>query len=251
MTTSRETNLLYEKAFALIKANIQDGVWLPGEKIPSERELCNLFGMSRITIRKAIEMSEQANLVRRVRGSGTYVIDKKYNQSLKKIVSFEKTLATLGTAGSTRIYEVKRNPADLLMGSILHASHDEAILNLKLIGEADGSPVVFYDSYFAEDIGQEIVRLAQIAESEKKPFSTVELQHIRVQEQPLRIKQTFEAITADESLCTILNIASYHPIMKITSIIYASEQAVEYRLAYYLGDKYKFSTDRTLYGRIS
>lgn len=251
MTTPRDTNLLYEKAFALIKDNIQSGIWLPGEKIPSERELCELFSMSRITIRKAIEISEQENLVRRVHGSGTYVVDNKYNQSLKKFVSFKKTLATLGTTGSTRIYEVKKHSADLLMGSMLHVSHDEAILNLRLIGEADGAPIVFYDSFFAENIGQEIVRLAQLAEDEKKPFSTVELQHIRLKEQPLRIKQTFEATIADEQLCSVLSIEPYHPIMKITSIIYASEQAIEYRLAYYLGDKYKFSTDRTLYGKSS
>ncbi|NHC62338.1 GntR family transcriptional regulator [Paenalcaligenes suwonensis] len=238
---------LYEKIFALIKANIETGLWQPGEKMPSERELCERYDVSRITVRRAVEMAEQAQLIKRVRGSGTYVMDKKYNQALKKVVSFEKTLSALGATGSTRIHRIERTTAGLLMESMLHTGPDEAVLNVQLIGEANGTPIVFYDSYFAENIGETIVALAKQAEKEKRAFSTVELQHIRLHQQSLRIKQTFEAIVADQEMSALLEVETGHPVLKITSILYHSEQAIEYRLAYYLGDKYKFSTERTVY----
>lgn len=64
---------LYEKIMNLIKEDIVNKVYVPGDRIPSETELCNKYEASRITIRKAIEGLENQGLLTRVHGKGTFV----------------------------------------------------------------------------------------------------------------------------------------------------------------------------------
>ena len=56
-----------------IKEQIETEKLLPGQKMYSENELSDMFGLSRQTVRHAISVLEQDNILRRVRGSGTYI----------------------------------------------------------------------------------------------------------------------------------------------------------------------------------
>lgn len=56
-----------------LKNLIEEGEWKAGDKLPSENELTERFGVSRQTVRKAVGLLEEQGTVRRVRGSGTYV----------------------------------------------------------------------------------------------------------------------------------------------------------------------------------
>ena len=58
-----------------LKAKLLEGVWKTGEKIPSENELCESFGVSRVTVRAAIQQLEILGLVETKHGGGTFVKD--------------------------------------------------------------------------------------------------------------------------------------------------------------------------------
>jgi GntR family transcriptional regulator len=63
----------YVQAYTALKDWIQQGVYLQGSQLPSEPELCKLFGVSRITVRAAVELLEKEGLVIRRQGRGTFV----------------------------------------------------------------------------------------------------------------------------------------------------------------------------------
>ena len=65
----------YEELLNFIRKEIEDGNLLPGQKLASENELAEQFGISRQTVRRAIGVLENQGVVRRVRGSGTYLND--------------------------------------------------------------------------------------------------------------------------------------------------------------------------------
>jgi len=65
----------YEELLNFIRKEIEDGNLLPGQKLASENELAEQFGISRQTVRRAIGVLEDQGVVRRVRGSGTYLND--------------------------------------------------------------------------------------------------------------------------------------------------------------------------------
>jgi GntR family transcriptional repressor for pyruvate dehydrogenase complex len=64
---------LRSQVYAQIKEQLMNGVWKPGTKLPSEHEFCSLFGVSRVTVRAAIQQLEILGLVETKQGGGTFV----------------------------------------------------------------------------------------------------------------------------------------------------------------------------------
>lgn len=84
----------------LIK-KISNGVWKPGECITSERELCELYSVSRMTIRQAIGELVQEGILIRVKGKGTYVCEPKVKQ--QDMMSFTEIIKQTGRELKTEI----------------------------------------------------------------------------------------------------------------------------------------------------
>jgi len=89
---------LYIQLKDLIQEKIESGVYAEGTAIPSERELCNMYEVSRITVRQAIERAVSEGLLVRRPGKGTYVSARKIHQPLERITSFGTTMTGTGFA---------------------------------------------------------------------------------------------------------------------------------------------------------
>ena len=70
-----KTESLRSQVYMQLKAQLMEGVWKSGEKLPSENELCGLFGVSRVTVRAAIQQLEILGLVETKHGGGNFVKD--------------------------------------------------------------------------------------------------------------------------------------------------------------------------------
>ncbi len=81
----------YQKVIDWITKNIDSGILKPGEKIPSENELCERFDLSRQTIRHAIARMAEDGLLESRRGSGTYVADQRAQEGEKSVVAVVTT----------------------------------------------------------------------------------------------------------------------------------------------------------------
>lgn len=71
----RERVGVSEQIFSYIKDGITAGTWKPGDKIPSENELCKQLGVSRISVRAAISRLESLGILKSIRGKGTFVCE--------------------------------------------------------------------------------------------------------------------------------------------------------------------------------
>jgi GntR family transcriptional regulator len=233
-----------------IKEQILSGEFKKGEKIPSERELCQMFGVSRITARQAISEAINEGLLFTVQGKGTFVCkrnDYKIDQGLIRVTSFESTLTSKGLSAGTRILGHKIQPVDFALCRILNLRITDHVLNLNLLGTADGQPIVLYKSYFAVDLGMEVYKQALEKEKDGIAFSTIDLYKNYLISPPQYIEQTFEAITAGGSLADTLETGKNHPLFLVSSIVYDSDdKPIEYRKAYYRADKYKFHIRRDI-----
>ena len=75
---------LYCKPAESIEEKINEGIWKQGSRIPSERELSMMYGMSRITVRNAIDELARQGKLEKVQGKGTFVLSKSIIQNLVK-----------------------------------------------------------------------------------------------------------------------------------------------------------------------
>lgn len=75
----------YKQVADKIKQMISDGTYLVGQRIPTEPELCDSFGVGRQTIRKAVTVLEEEGYLKRVQGSGTYVCEQEEKEELTTV----------------------------------------------------------------------------------------------------------------------------------------------------------------------
>src|SRR6188472_1413548 len=107
-----------------------------GNAIPSERQLSHEFGVSRLTVRAAIdELAREGYLVRR-RGSGTFVREPKIAQELT-MTSFTEDMRRRGMEPGSRTLGLEIVPAGAWLGRILHVSPSEPIVVAKRLRLAD------------------------------------------------------------------------------------------------------------------
>lgn len=233
----------------IIKEQILTGKLKKGDKIPSEKELCQMFGVSRITVRQAISEAINEGLLFTVQGKGTFVSRNgdKIDQGLVKITSFESAIKSKGLSAGTKVLGHKIQPADFALCKILNLDITDGVFNLNLLGTADGQPFVFYNSYFQVSTGMKFYQRAIKKEKEGVAFSTIDLYREFEDLMPIYAEQTFEAVVADKYLAEILKVNEKHPLFLISSIIYTKgDIPVEYKKAFYRGDKYKFHIRREM-----
>ncbi|MCF6095259.1 GntR family transcriptional regulator [Microaerobacter geothermalis] len=235
---------LYEQLKNKIIEQIDEGILKPGQQIPSERELCEKYNVSRITVRQAISLAVNEGILLRSHGRGTFVAGPKIQQGLTKISNFEQTLAQQGIVGSTDLLNTDVIPNDFYFSRLLNISINEPIVNIELLGYGNELPLVYYTSYFSFNIGNKFINLAKEKVANHEPFSTLDLYGNLSELYPTHTEQTIEAIVSDDRLSELLKVEKGSPLLNISSIIYSGNQPLEYKEAFYRGDKYKFFITR-------
>jgi len=237
---------LYIQIKESISSAISLGEWEPDMQIPSERELCKKYNVSRITVRQAIADAENAGLLYKIQGKGTFVQAPKIGQGLSKITSFGKTLQISGLHGTTSILESKVVPVNLELSNVFKCSMDDQVFNLRLLGFANAEPIVYYNSYFPLAIGCSMLETAHKHVESGTPFSTYDL-YAQLDIAADAVEQTFEAINCRKEVAKIMNVKEGTALLVVTSVVYTrDEKPVEFKTAMYKADKYKFHLKRSM-----
>lgn len=236
---------LYLQLKELITKQIKEGILSPGEKLCSERELCELYSVSRITVRQALNELDKEGLIYRTHGKGTFVAQPKVEQELFQITPFQNSLLRKGLKPKTKLMEYLVLANSYNISQILNTPLVEQIVQLKLLGLDEETPMAYYSSFFPLELGQKMQRLAEQASLNGESFTTLDL-YKEIPELNLgTISQTIEASIADNFIANILAIKKGSPIFIVESIIYTDrDEPVEKKTAIYRGDKYKFSVIR-------
>lgn len=91
MVLQHDTSIpLHQQLSDALRADIQTGKYSPGEKIPTEMELSALYGVSRVTIRSALDSLVKSGLLIRKRGKGTFVAYSRMSRSIASDISFSE-----------------------------------------------------------------------------------------------------------------------------------------------------------------
>lgn len=235
MTKQTASAPLYLQVKNHIQRQIEEGRYADGDKLPSERQLCELFSVSRIPVRKALEMLESDGLVRSFQGKGSFVRAPKMRSNLVHIQTFAETLAQQGYSGYTKI-----------AGFEERCTEHENASRLMLLGFADGEPVVFYDCSITKPLASRFYEAAQEAEAAGKAFSTFDLYPVAMTAIG-KMDQKIIAVNADTEVSQMLHIPVGTAVLVLETVIYNSRmEAVEYKRGYYRTDKYSFNLHRSL-----
>ncbi|PST19276.1 phosphonate metabolism transcriptional regulator PhnF [Rhizobium sp. JAB6] len=139
---------LWHQIGEILAADIAAGTFAPGEKLPTEPELMQRFGVSRFTVRQALGHLEQRGLVRAEQGRGTFVHRGMLDYSLSKRTRFSKNLIEQGfePGGELLVHEIV--PAAERVAACLKLALNAPVIHRRGLMTADGIPVELGDSYY-------------------------------------------------------------------------------------------------------
>lgn len=140
---------LYQQLSEEIKQQIVDGKLRPGDKLMTEAEFSQNFQVSRITVRKAIELLVDDGYIIRKQGIGTFVAEKKLHRVMKdQILSFTEMSKLDGRSSSSELISVEWVVPDGSISKHLHLEENEQVLKIVRLRKNDDIPVMLEENYY-------------------------------------------------------------------------------------------------------
>ena len=131
-----------------LETSIRNGVYKPGDKIMTEAEMAKEYGVSLITVRKAVGSLMEKGLVVRKQGKGTFVTKPKYSRNMKKLQSFTEMCEQMGVKPGAQVLENRLIMADKKVADRLGIEPGSNVVYISRLRLADGEPVQVEKSYF-------------------------------------------------------------------------------------------------------
>ena len=132
---------------AFIKARIAAGVWKPGDPVPSETVLMQQFGVSRMTVNRAMQDLVQEGLVTRIQGSGSFVAELHRISSSLNIRDVHEEVTGRGHLHTLVVLLAVREPASAEVAASLKLAPGEDVFHTVLVHAENGVPIQYEDRY--------------------------------------------------------------------------------------------------------
>ncbi len=202
MTNNIERNTavpLYQQIADDIKAKIKSEELKPNSRIPTELELSEIYQVSRITIRKALELLVDEEILVRKQKIGTFVSNKKVSRNLNSFMGFTQSCDLNGDKATTKFISadlVKAMPSDIRM---LRLNEDDKVIRIRRLRYCNDIPVILEENHFpktyayllAEDLtgslheilsshgvslvgGEKVLSVCRVTKDEAKHLEVVE-----------------------------------------------------------------------------
>ncbi|HRA47796.1 MAG TPA: GntR family transcriptional regulator [Thermomicrobiales bacterium] len=133
---------LYQQLSESLRRIVVHENWPVDYAIPSERELMRITGLSRMTVRMAIDNLTREGLLRRVHGLGTFVVPERLDQDLSGVYSFSQRMLGEGILIHTHVHEAIERPATPEEAEFLELAAGDSIFWLVRSRTIDGEPLV-------------------------------------------------------------------------------------------------------------
>lgn len=141
---------VYKEIESYIRMKIEDHTYKEGESIPTERELCDLFKVSRMTIRHAVDELIQEGLLIRKKGSGTYVSPPKLKHNYSKLSLSHDDRLIRNENIVSRVLSLELVNGDAYAMESLEIDEHEYVWKLKRIRMLKNQPMAYETIYFPQ-----------------------------------------------------------------------------------------------------
>ncbi|HBA0673512.1 TPA: GntR family transcriptional regulator, partial [Enterococcus faecium] len=147
MQNTFQSKSLYYQLVEILKQRIENSM-VAHDKLPSERELTSFYGVSRTTVRLALQELEKMGYIYRQHGKGTFVSELRTNATdLAGAYSFTEQMRAMGKHPETKILAFKKIEATKYLASHLNVQLGEPLFQLDRLRLADDLPMMIEKSY--------------------------------------------------------------------------------------------------------
>ncbi len=229
---------LHVQLALLLRRSIEAGVLRPGERLPSERQLAERYGVSRITATAALQGLVRGGLAYRWRGKGTYVARPKLRE-MSWSASFSEHMRSRGHTPSSRVLALERIMPGEEVAAHLGLPSGALSWHLARVRLADGEPVAVEDAYLPADL------YPGLEEEDLEKGSLYEVFRRRYGLRPAWAEGFIEAAAAGETHAALLDLRADDPVLSVKRVTYnESYTPLEWVHTLYRADRFSFATGR-------
>ena len=232
---TKPLSLYYQLKEKLLR-KIQKGEWKNGQKIPAEMELCAIYKISRITVRKAIEELVRDGYLVRFQGKGTFVANINFEQKLSKFYSFRETLLQKGKKEHAEILSFTVEKADENKAGQLSIVMGEKIFKIVRLRSVDDTIYAIETSYIP-------FGLCPLLKGEDVTGKGLYNSMRGLAVNPQRIKEKFRADALRSSEATQMGLKAGEPIIHLERTTFDGAVIIEYCVAIVRGDFFTYTVE--------
>jgi GntR family transcriptional regulator len=209
----------------------------PGDALPSERQLCDLYGVSRTTVRDAVGQLVTEGMLVRIHGKGTFVAEP-HARSQLHLASFHEDMRRLGLTPTTVVLLAETAaPPPVTLVNLGLRSRDRA-LHVRRLRLADNAPISVDDAWY------NLVELPGLDQLDLQG-SIYQAIKERYQKPVDRAEQSVRAAEAEEGVSTVLGIRPGSPVLRFDRVAYHQDIPLEHAQSWYRPDRYELQMSLT------
>lgn len=137
-----------------LRDEIQREVFLPGDKLPSEKRLCDYFSVSRITVRQALKTLENEGLIFKKQGLGAFVSEQKIGPHLVQLTDFNEDMRRAGYTSTSKLLKFKKVDAEDDINASLGIPPSSMLIRVDRVRFGNGTPVALDITWLPASYGQ-------------------------------------------------------------------------------------------------
>jgi GntR family transcriptional regulator len=231
---------LYYQLENLLREKINSGGFAPGDRLPTESELILQYGVSRITVRQALQALADDGLIERRQGRGTFVAERRTRKrkfaGVTHLTGSLDELIEMGRETPVQLLEMNRVEADAHEAELLGLKPGEPVYRLKRLRARDDQPYSLILNYLPAEIG------ARLTREELSRGVLLQLLETKFGLHLTEARQQITAELADPYVAQLLKVRVGSPLLSIERTVYDKDgRPVEYVHTLYRSDLYSYS----------
>jgi len=229
----------YHQLLEIIKQKVEEGIWLPGDQIPSEMELCKTFGVSRTVVRQALRELQSENIIIKRKGKGTFISKPKISEGfVQKLTGFYHDMLERGLEPKTKVLYQEIVPANKNIADNLNVSVGIEVVEIERLRYIHDEPIQLVTTYIP------LYLSPKLATTDLSHRSLYEFLKTEYDIMLFRGIRHIEAVLAKQREADLLEIEKGDPLLLLDSISYSKTgQVIEYYHALHRGDRSRFEVE--------
>jgi len=223
------------RVYLLLRDEMSNGSYVPGSALPGEQKLAEIYGVSRVTVRRALEVLESDGFIQRRAGSGTVVrpMSQPAGQVAADIATLMPQLVEMGQATTARLLSFSYGPAPAVVAQAMVLAPSARVQTATRVRLIDGQPFSHLTTYVPEDVAANYTE-ADLATTPL--FRLLERSGVKVTD----ARQTVSATLAAPDVAEALEVAVGTALLSLRRVVRdVNGKGVEYLSALYRPDLFR------------
>ncbi|MBJ7222214.1 MULTISPECIES: histidine utilization repressor [unclassified Brenneria] len=222
---------IYQRVKQAIISQISAGIWKPNQRVPSESELVNELGVSRMTINRALRELTSEGYLLRMQGVGTFVAEMKGYTAMLEVHNIAEEIAQRGHQHSCKIITLREIKADPEQSAVLGLATGDMIFHSVMVHYENELPVQMEDRLVNPQVAPDYL---------KQDYHSLTPYTYLMRVAPLTAgEHIVEAILPDAQQCGNLALEPHEPCLLIRRQTWSDAKIVTYARLLYPGSRYK------------